>query len=634
MTDLEVPAAALEPGGRQLKPQQPRNLWRRAKCWRPLEVPTFLPRTRSNAIWTGRTRCSKSSALGMPSSIADGLRLLDQALQDYNNNPQLLERSRRRFSQSPRSLQSPPSATTTVMSISMTAEEVAILEWKNRKVQLKSDSKSSLPANLFERELEEESRRLWSQNWQSQTRNPPGRPWQYKWDEIWDRTERRWRQRGIWSDHFTRDTMGQWGGWKHEQPLDSSSEEEVEVGRFLGPILRRRKKQSTETDMQRKRAQRAKERAVTRPFAQFLSQLSFVVEELYESDPSNQPMDAASQVYQQLREQWEQAKIWDERWGAIPGMRWMHEGPVQELYDYYLPPPQPPFSTGDQGVNGAASPRLPGHRSPQAHSSGGAAAHDPHPAPPSAARSNATSPDPISPPPSYSTAVRSPPRSPPEHGGLFAPSDPPERGGLFAPRSPSPERGTLSASNGPLDRGGATAPQGSRERSTPLAPSGTQTRGTIFDPSVIERARFHRPRDPPEFGSIFDSSTIERAGSRHRRDRPEPELAPARQREPAPAANGGRGGTSSEPGRARLRRAPAPRAAKPPRRSPRVAALAITGAGPVETGRPGEARQTRKRGATEDAAEIGARPKRRRGGGGGGGGPPARRTDGINGCLI
>ena len=296
--------------------------------------------------------------------IGGGLNHVYRALSGYSENPQLLDSARVRFSESPPPYQSQQSETTTVLSTgSETAEEALIRKWKDRKVQLKYDRQNSLPSSQFRHELKEEGLRLWKKATEHDTGYTTNMPWHYKYDECWKAVEDHWREEGIWSDKYTPKTLGNWR-WKHELALESSSQSEVEEERstLFGPQVTRKRKSRTaitETERQQKRARREKEREASRPFHRFFYQCSLeIATKLRGMEPYDQiPTDIVSQVLQQRRKLWKKAKIWDERWGIVPGMQWMHEVPLQQLYDYYAPPPQLLAAAGDRGATADAAPR-------------------------------------------------------------------------------------------------------------------------------------------------------------------------------------------------------------------------------------------------------------------------------------
>lgn len=199
----------------------------------------------------------------------------------------------------------------------------------------------------------------------------------------------RWIQQGIWKDEWdTRPTDD--STWKHEDPLppppesDSESDDPPPMAKprdaaAFRSTLFGSTHEGEETMPPKKPPPRIKryrdgpaeslERAASRPIYQFMAQLTYQRERILkeldepppnqgwriwryydedlhqrcqaardqwfsdrpaEDDPARIPFDINTMAYARLRALWTQWKIWDTRWGVLPGMSWKHEYPFKE----------------------------------------------------------------------------------------------------------------------------------------------------------------------------------------------------------------------------------------------------------------------------------------------------------------
>ena len=178
-------------------------------------------------------------------------------------------------------------------------------------------------------------------------------PLDYKSEEVRKIVKNRWRDQGIWSNKWTEQTRWNWR-WKHELPLDPSSDSEAEAVRpsIFGPDPARIRPQKSARREHEKRAVKAcreREREASRPIHRFFHQVLLEHERMQQGpdalDPS--PKDANSKAYENVKKSWVEQNIWDERWGLLPGMSWMHEEPLDRFLDYYAPRPIFPATNGD-----------------------------------------------------------------------------------------------------------------------------------------------------------------------------------------------------------------------------------------------------------------------------------------------
>ncbi len=200
-----------------------------------------------------------------------------------------------------------------------------------RKSRLELDWYASFPSNQFRAQKTEELRRIQ----QCPPRTPLATDY-YKLAEA--NVKRRWVEQGIWHEKRTR--SGTWC-WKHELPLELESESETEPEAEgpaplfgLGPLglapKRRRPKSAEELQrIRERRPVREREREASRPFHQFLYQVSRERERI-EAESRAGP-DVNTQAYETVRSTWTKRGIWNRKWGVLPGMSWKHEQPLEEM---------------------------------------------------------------------------------------------------------------------------------------------------------------------------------------------------------------------------------------------------------------------------------------------------------------
>lgn len=142
----------------------------------------------------------------------------------------------------------------------------------------------------------------------------------------------RWVEQGIWNDNWN--DMAQ-GRRRHEELLDPSSESEQELpqaGLFSLLIQTGQRRKDNRDDG---RAVRKPECDATRPFHQFMYQVSKERERvgsaLEAEDCLTFPPGIHTQAYDIVKGVWTKRGTWDATWGILPGMSWKHERPLERV---------------------------------------------------------------------------------------------------------------------------------------------------------------------------------------------------------------------------------------------------------------------------------------------------------------
>ncbi|KAI0860807.1 hypothetical protein F4860DRAFT_524735 [Xylaria cubensis] len=301
----------------------------------------------------------------------------NEALEILLDDPQQLERARSRFSRTPPTYRSYPSGTTTQLPSAPNEEE----QWlSDRRRQLSEKYRASLCHRQFEIQVFEEVNR-YDEDDDEIHKVPIGVDYTTYAREC---IKKRWIEQGIWNKKW-RWGGGTWGGpawkWKHEEPLEPApelqpvSETETKCP-FYSPfpwIMRsepetaeeenseaddseedgsdeedreeehKEAKDDEETQRIRKaRDLREREREASRPFYQFVYQLSKEREKIQQRSRRNgesitDPDDISTIAYEATKNIWIKRGIWDEKWGIMPGMSWRHEQqPLEEWLEQQM----------------------------------------------------------------------------------------------------------------------------------------------------------------------------------------------------------------------------------------------------------------------------------------------------------
>ncbi|TRX92089.1 hypothetical protein FHL15_006956 [Xylaria flabelliformis] len=283
---------------------------------------------------------------------AMGLADANRALEILSNDPKQLEKARSRFSRSPPSYRSYPSGTTTQLYTPSEADKEQ--SWlSEQRFQLSMEYRASLPASQFDAHIREELRQIDEGNDNNTRPVPIGMEYT---TYARNCVKKRWVEQGIWNKDW------KWRGgvvwrWKHEEPpepeleVQKGLEAEKEIQSNPLPLWMRRPRTKTaraekdndsgaEDDEETRQlkyacALREHEREASRPFHQFVYQVSREREQIQQQLRRNggnieDPADINTRAYEGVKKIWMERKIWDKKWGMMPGMSWKHEQPFEE----------------------------------------------------------------------------------------------------------------------------------------------------------------------------------------------------------------------------------------------------------------------------------------------------------------
>ncbi|KAI0433084.1 hypothetical protein F5Y09DRAFT_300236 [Xylaria sp. FL1042] len=297
----------------------------------------------------------------------NGLFAADAILAALANDPERLDRARNRFSKSPPPYGSQLSGTTTrTESPEPLGEEEQ--RRKDRIFQLTLEHKASWPRQQFVAQRCEEAGQVLIEKYKERGISSPisvelpvGDPVAIR--AATARVKNRWVEQGIWNHRWK--GPNEWqkdmpnGRWKHEFEPESESESDSEAGQsFFAQKKPKPPKSDEELRLAaERRATREREREASRPFHQFIYQLSRERERMQNElkavePPASVPRDINTEAYEKVRDIWIKRGIWDKKWGSMPGMSWKHERPLDQLILEELgPAPVPPQANppGDHG---------------------------------------------------------------------------------------------------------------------------------------------------------------------------------------------------------------------------------------------------------------------------------------------
>lgn len=268
----------------------------------------------------------------------DGLARAQRALAKLEIDSLRLDRERQRFSHSPPPYTSNSSGMTTrSASPNPPSKEQRLRE--DRYMQLIGEREASEPHNQFAAQVKDERIRVWyadpSTNWMSM---PPG---DTLLQEARETVKKRWVEQGIWNDKWNQFAYGR---WKHEEPLelelgsDTDSEAKPSPPPFSfaprpQPEPRQPKSDDEKRQIAERRVVREREREASRPYHQFICQISKERERIQDESANVEGAGAAdinTTAYENVKNTWTKREIWNKRWGILPGMSWKHEEPLEE----------------------------------------------------------------------------------------------------------------------------------------------------------------------------------------------------------------------------------------------------------------------------------------------------------------
>jgi hypothetical protein len=332
----------------------------------------------------------------------DGLFKAQRALTALEDDPQQLDRARDRFGDPPPSYTSHQShSSTRSQSPDPPSEEQRRRE--ERRWELKKECEASFPRNQFNAQSREELKRIFEDAYR--TRHVPigtdlytlaneelkrtyegkenqvrrlsvgSDPYQLA-DEI---VKKRWVEQGIWKDEWDdRHALSGslYGRWKHEEPLEPESESEKEaetspsVFSFNLKKPQPKPKQLKSNEERRRiaepRATLEREREASRPFYQFVYQISKERERIQAELGTGGAATTVTTVpdintgaYENVKSTWIKRGIWNGRWGILPGMSWKHEELlVDETSDDTAPLQMLPLGNGSCEAGEAPTGRI------------------------------------------------------------------------------------------------------------------------------------------------------------------------------------------------------------------------------------------------------------------------------------
>ncbi|GAW19433.1 hypothetical protein ANO14919_089200 [Xylariales sp. No.14919] len=257
-----------------------------------------------------------------------GLTIAHNALAALVEDPERLDRMRGRFSDSPPSYRSRESGTPTRTNSSSNPPTSVQERYRLRETELYRDHRASFPSNQFDTQIRELADELYEREY-------PDRSWGMPADRIPHYRARaatiitkRWVDQGIWKDEWRE--AGPYGNWKHEEPLQFDGEVEAQHRGLFGTIRE-------EPAQIEKRAQVEKERNASRPYYQFLWQMSHERQRVQDEmgvDLCSVELDLAdvnTKAYECVKNDWMKRGYWHHKWGILPGMWWKHERPLRDL---------------------------------------------------------------------------------------------------------------------------------------------------------------------------------------------------------------------------------------------------------------------------------------------------------------
>lgn len=273
----------------------------------------------------------------------EGLMRAQRALTALAEDPQRLGDGLMRFGNSPPLLYSAHQSHNSTRSQSPELRSDEQRRREERKWQLIAERNASLP--YYQLMAQEDKEEKWLVEADRNGTHPlPGR---VDFNKLaCDNVKNRWVEQGIWNEKWT--STASIGIWKHQEPLESESELETDDERerqpriFAAPSTPRPPKSDEEKQrIVKQRSLRLREREASRqasrPFHQFVYQVSFQRGRIQDLIGNGEASPAAitnadinTRAYEMVKSFWVKQKIWDGRWGILPGMTWKHEEPFDE----------------------------------------------------------------------------------------------------------------------------------------------------------------------------------------------------------------------------------------------------------------------------------------------------------------
>ncbi|KAK4031608.1 hypothetical protein C8A01DRAFT_41944 [Parachaetomium inaequale] len=268
----------------------------------------------------------------MPTDIqGEGLHIAHDALAALAENPELLDRARARFSETPRyypSYRSLLGSPTQPPSPDRRSE--AQKRRERKRIEIKFEQEASMVFRQFDDQTCEELERLYCQ---PGYQRPPG-------VEGFDghahlNVKTRWTEQGIWREGYDL----QWPVqrlWKHEElpsGCEASEERERDAPRpyhqFVYHVSKERERIQDELNPK------------TQPpghgnFGRFGPPPAADSAARAQEGPVAVPPDINTTAYERVKSLWIKRNIWNVKWGVLPGMAWKHERPFDEMLEEAL----------------------------------------------------------------------------------------------------------------------------------------------------------------------------------------------------------------------------------------------------------------------------------------------------------
>jgi hypothetical protein len=140
-----------------------------------------------------------------------------------------------------------------------------------------------------------------------------------------DNVKNRWIEQEIWDDEWNEHGVG--GRWKHEKLPEPPREPSPVFSWFEVPRVSVPDQLRVVSEEQMIAHER--ETAASRPYHQFRYQV-LKEREWIEDEPISDTIDIDAKAYEDVKARWIEQKIWDSRWGDMPGMTLIHEEPFEE----------------------------------------------------------------------------------------------------------------------------------------------------------------------------------------------------------------------------------------------------------------------------------------------------------------
>ncbi|KAI4862366.1 hypothetical protein F4820DRAFT_463678 [Hypoxylon rubiginosum] len=255
-----------------------------------------------------------------------GVTNADWALEDLVKHPEKLEHDRARFDRSPSQNMEYPSGTTTKYG----SPEPRSEELEKRYQEIVRERDASRPREQLNNQSRKEQEVVLEAIINRTLDIPPGTKIS---TVARANVKARWVEQGIWNDKWN--TMAD-GCWKHE--IDDLPEPETEGSTAGGKKISKRKKKKSVAQATRPPTKEERERQASRPFHQFIYQVSLAREEILrdlkiKEDSIYVPEDINTRAYDTVKDTWTEWGIWDTKWSTLPGMSFKHERPLSEFLD-------------------------------------------------------------------------------------------------------------------------------------------------------------------------------------------------------------------------------------------------------------------------------------------------------------